>query len=132
MIIRLTKQRQAILSLLNEYGHLSFLELKEHLIKEDKDISLATLYRNISSLLDNKLIRKVDLASLKDTYYELVDKKEHDHFICIKCNRLIDVDKKDDSSLSYLDSKNNLILTKNINYYGICKSCLAKDDENKS
>ncbi len=123
---RMTSQRKEILEALSILGHSSFDTLLDYFKKNNKKISLSTLYRNITSLEADNYIRKVD-ANTKNILYELTRLDEHDHFICVKCNKVIDIFNKK-KHLKY-DKDGNLIEKTNITYYGVCKECLEKENK---
>lgn len=124
---RMTSQRKDILEALGFLGHASFHTVFDYLISNGKKISLSTLYRNISSLEDDKYIRKVDLINGDEIMYELTRLDEHEHFVCTKCGRVIDIFNK--KKHRHYDDNGNLIEKTSITYYGVCKDCLKKEKE---
>ncbi len=127
---RLTKQRKYIIEAVSNLGHATLNMVSTYLSENNLKMSLATIYRNLTSLTDDNILRKVD-ASLDDTYYELVSYKAlHDHFICKKCGRIIDVDKVTYSKKSHFkDKSENEVDNMSINYYGTCKDCLNSNNK---
>ncbi len=133
---RLTKQRKYIIEAVKVLNHASLNDIYSYLLKNNLKISLATLYRNLSSLTKDNILRKVD-ASLNETNYELVSFKPlHDHFICLKCGKIIDIDIKNDNKNNHLDEydlsslkliSNSQISYRLSNYYGTCNECLLKN-----
>ncbi len=65
-----------------------YLKLKESSSK----IVLATVYNNLNSLYENKLIRKVSVEGRPDRYDKII---KHDHLVCKQCGRLTDITLKD-------------------------------------
>lgn len=88
--LKTTPQRIGILEIMNKFGHLSvdnlFIEIKKHF----SSISLATLYKNINSMLKNSLLTEVKAPTYK-THYEIT-KTPHAHFVCTKCGEHKDID----------------------------------------
>ena len=92
-------------------AHLSADEIYEGLLKEGKNISLATVYRNLSILVDEYKIASVMTDSKKQVYDKTC--KPHDHFVCTKCHRMYDIDLPYDG-LSKLNLPNSLIFQLNL------------------
>jgi Fe2+ or Zn2+ uptake regulation protein len=78
---RNTKQKTAILNVLEDNHLLSAQELSELL----PDINKSTIYRNLQRLQDDGKLQKVEVGA--ETKYELLDAHEdHEHFVCEVCN----------------------------------------------
>ena len=122
---RQTKPRKMIIDCLNNLHHASFDDIFSYLEEnnESKKISLSTSYRNISFLEQDGIIRKVDSA-MSEPFYELTNMPKHDHFICTKCHKIVDIPRK--IKKEKYDDYGNLIQEISINEYGICKDCLEK------
>ncbi len=125
---RLTKQRKYIIEALKDLGHATFDDIEHYLSKNNLHLSLATLYRNISSLSKDGIIRKVD-CSLPSIYYELKeDIRPHNHFICLKCHKIIDIENT--NKYYYIDENDNEVFYQTTNSYGYCKECrCGKNDD---
>mgnify|MGYP002515565645 CR=1 FL=1 len=124
---RETSQRRVILNEMHMLGHAKKSEFIKHIQSKYPGFNLATIYRNLESLCDDNLLRKVS-SNLDEDIYEDTTKELHDHFICLNCGKIIDI--KNKSCLdSFLDDSGNLIKSKSITYYGICKDCLKKQKD---
>ena len=119
---RNTVQRQEIIEVLkNSYNHPTIRELYE--LVSDKNIGQATVYRTVNSLVSDDIIRRIDTPNGIPYDY----RKDHYHFYCLKCNKIIDV---------FLDNNliDNILLTSNLKdvrhinlvFEGICDSCKGK------
>ena len=86
-----SKQREEILSVLKQMNaHLTADEIYEKVKKNNSTVSKSTVYRNLKELVDEKIIWKI---SINDSQYKYdYPKKEHNHVICIKCGKIIDID----------------------------------------
>lgn len=83
----------------------------------------STVYNCLNFLVDNKYIRRIHIANNSDRYDRNL--KPHDHFICRKCNNVID----EDSIFSFsnqFDKHANKIESYELIYQGICFKCLNK------
>ena len=88
--------------------------------KEIPDISLGTVYRNLNSLVENKLIKKIPLTI--DRYDKNTD---HCHLCCMKCEKIIDtgllnIDKY------ILNNYNFKVLSSDVVLMGICNDCMER------
>ena len=87
--LKATPQRIAIIDLMHRTGHISIDDLYTAIKEKFASISLATLYKNIHSMMDVSLIREVKVPGYK-TKYE-IEKAAHAHVMCKKCGELKDI-----------------------------------------
>ncbi len=88
--LKATPQRLAIIQLMHTAGHISIEELYQAIREKFTSISLATLYKNVNTMLNVSLIREVKIAGQK-TKYE-IEKEAHAHIMCKSCGTLKDID----------------------------------------
>jgi Fur family transcriptional regulator, peroxide stress response regulator len=88
--LKATPQRLAIIQLMHQAGHISIDELYQKIREKFTSISLATLYKNVNTMLDVTLIREVKIAGQK-TKYE-IEKEAHAHIMCKSCGELKDIE----------------------------------------
>lgn len=92
--LRLTPQRTLILSLLNETDeHLDAEGI--FVLARDRmpGLNLATVYRTLAVLKDMGLVEQRYFArDHKREYYEAVGKREHYHFTCLGCGKVLEVE----------------------------------------
>jgi len=93
------------------------------------DLSLATVYRNLSLLSDMGLITTLETLD-KSIHYD-GNTDPHSHFICERCSKIIDlgVERGLPEDISELGL---LVRHKKIIYYGLCPDCqqnTAEDDD---
>ncbi|WP_024787875.1 MULTISPECIES: Fur family transcriptional regulator [unclassified Lebetimonas] len=123
--LKTTPQRLAILKELENQGHASIEEIYEKIKEMFPSISLATIYKNITSLKEEGIISEVCLH--QKPKYEL-SKEDHAHFICKNCGRVIDVPLNksiiNDIEEKFPDTQKELYI------YGICEEC-KKEMKNK-
>lgn len=122
--IRNSKKRKAIIDYLtNNYSHPTAEKIYEDLKVNIKDLSLGTVYRNLK-LLEN--IGEVKAIQIENNicHYELT-KQKHIHFVCKKCNDIIDLNDIDEKQLSNfsLKYKDYLISDMSLTLYGLCPKC---------
>ena len=122
-----SKQREALVSLLQHTkSHPSADALYLELKKEFPKISLATVYRNLNSLLEQNEIIKIDIGNGTEHYDACVD--PHYHFVCEHCSAIIDLDVPVRMELLEEVSKETdmVIHSHTVLFYGICKKCQEK------
>ncbi len=119
-------QRKEILHIfLNTHKHLTAKELYRIVQKRHPLVGCATIYRTLKLLCESGLCRELKLEDGTTRYEHLYGHRHHDHLICTKCGRFIEVV---DPEIERLQEK----LAKfygfsperhRMEIYGICKGC---------
>ena len=118
--MRNTKQNSLVLDIVNNsYNHPTAYDVYLECIKVMPNISLGTVYRNLNKLVGKRLIQRFEL---KDNIVRYDKNVSHDHFICSKCNKVIDLEKNNITYDEMIDD--NRILMVRVFYDGICCDCL--------
>ena len=118
--IKYSRQREAIINFLSTWTDHPTAETVYFYVKETiPNISLGTVYRNLSWLCENNKIKYF----IVDGIVRYDRKDEHDHFICRECNNIIDIHSRPNND-KYVDS--NLVIDYEIKYNGICRECLER------
>ena len=89
--VRLTRQRQILLGLIDKTGaHLDAERLYELAKEKDPKINRVTVYRTLKMLKTGGLVDELDLMHYDGDqhYYETRLKQEHAHAICLRCGRV--------------------------------------------
>jgi Fur family ferric uptake transcriptional regulator len=89
--VRLTRQRQILLDLIDHSGdHLDAERLYQLAKEKDPKLNRVTVYRTLKMLKDGGLVDELDLMHLggDQHYYETRMKQEHAHVICLRCGRV--------------------------------------------
>ena len=89
--IRLTRQRQLLLDLIEESGeHLDAEALYTLARQRDPRLNRVTVYRTLKMLKQGGLVDELDLMHFvgDQHYYETRRKQEHAHIICLRCGRV--------------------------------------------
>ena len=116
--MRNTKQRNLIFEIINNsYDHLTAYQVYEIARKEISNISLGTVYRNLSYLVSDNKIREIEVSGT--LRFDRNDK--HAHFICNECGDIIDVFDSILDDGKYVDG--NLVMDYEIKLKGICRKC---------
>ena len=124
-MIKHSRQRDAIrLNLMGRCDHPT-AEMVYMDIKEDfPNISLGTVYRNLSLLSDLGEIQKISTGTGPDRFDGNV--KAHCHFQCKKCYDVLDLSFEYPEDFNTHAGKNfsGLIEESIVQFYGLCPSCL--------
>lgn len=127
---KFSKQRELILrTVLSSNEHLTADNIYERLKSNNPNLSLGTVYRNLTQLEEHGYIKKINIPGDPVRFDGNTD--EHDHFICENCKTIIDINKDeiecvDDS----LRKKGLKINSTEIILRGICNNCNT-DAQNK-
>lgn len=121
-----SRQREAILSeLCGRTDHPTAEELYLSLKEEMPNLSLGTVYRNLSLLSEEGTIRKLSCGGAD--HFD-GNTAQHYHFLCNRCGRLYDLpmpvfEELDREAQKYLPC---LVDYHRLTFYGICQSCMEK------
>jgi len=124
--LRLTKQREMILeSFLAVEDHISAEELYRIIIKKDPSIGLATVYRTMNLLKECGLARELQFGDGQTRYEHVLDHAHHDHFICMRCGKIIEFASPDIEKMQELISREKgfKVLKHKLELYGFCRDC---------
>lgn len=121
--MKYSKQRELILQVVEtSCDHPSAIQVYERVASILPKISLGTVYRNLNVLVEVGLIKR-----LSDGDYDRFDATmcHHDHFRCVLCGGIVDVqhpllsqlDEQIMNETGYLIQNHELIFT------GVCDSC---------
>jgi len=87
--LRYTHQRQSIWDeMCATNDHRDAEEIYLSLRNKGKNVSRATLYRTIDVLVNNRLVRKLELGDGRARYENKINSAHHDHLICIQCGKI--------------------------------------------
>jgi Fur family ferric uptake transcriptional regulator len=89
--IRLTRQRQILLELIEQSGqHLDAEQLYERAKLRDPKINRVTVYRTLKMLKQGQMVDELDLMHYEGDqhYYETRMKQEHAHVVCLRCGKV--------------------------------------------
>lgn len=124
--LKATPQRLCILKTLAKHTHPTIDELYDEIKKDYPSISLATVYKNLGTLIDCGIVVEVARPNLKSKYD--IFEKPHIHLVCKKCGNVIDCDCQTADLKNYHENLQKNLKTKiqdlNITaFINECKSC---------
>jgi Fe2+ or Zn2+ uptake regulation protein len=121
--LKITPARLLLLDFLKHAKKpLSIKEIAKTLNKGGAD--LVTLYRNIESLKNLKLVKQINLKG-RQAYYELATGKHHHHIICINCGKLEDVEVPEIKLSKLFLKKRGFaeVADHSLEFFGLCVEC---------
>ncbi len=120
--LKATPQRLAILDIIHKYGHINIDNLYSEIKGQFSSISLATIYKNINSMTESKLLAEVKLPNAKSVY-EIV-KDGHAHLKCEVCGDIEDMSIDANSIFSEISQQHHFKINhSDVILSGICKNC---------
>ena len=124
--LRNTRQREEILdAFLAANGHITIEELYNEVAKKDTGIGYATVYRNMNLMRECGLAEEIKIGKQKTRFEPPYGHKHHDHLICLKCGRFIEVNDENIERLQVkLTEANNFTPVRHkLEIYGYCNKC---------
>ena len=124
----LTAQRGLLLELIRgAEGHVDAGDLYNIARKKEPRISLATIYRNLKLFKELGLITESSLGEAH-SHYEIKDKTEHHHLICVGCGLVIEFESPlIDKAVAKTERENGFDITSaQLKLEGYCSKCRRK------
>jgi len=121
---RHSRQRDRIMELLKSTGsHPPADWIYDELKKEFPNLSMGNVYRNLSILMEQGLVKKIDFGSTFDRFDANITR--HYHFICEQCGSITDLAIPFDESLNKRVAEHTPFTVKHhrIEFYGFCDIC---------
>jgi Fur family ferric uptake transcriptional regulator len=124
--LRNTRQREAILeAFLSGEKHITVEELFNLAKKKYPEIGYATVDRNLKLMVECGLAEEMKIGKQKTRYEQKIGHEHHDHLLCLKCGRFIEVrDDKIEKLQEKLAEANDFTpMRHKLEIYGFCKKC---------
>jgi len=124
--LRNTRQREEILdAFLSSGKHITAEELFNIVKKRDAGVGYATVHRNLKLMCECGIADEMKIGTKKTRYEQKYGHEHHDHLICMKCGRFIEVhDDKIERLQEKLAEANDFIPKRHrLEIYGLCKKC---------
>ena len=121
--LKATIQRTSILKSIDQAGHINIDEIYEDVKEQYPTLSLATIYKNIILMQQNRVIIEVPMNGEKSKYE--LKKDDHIHLICQHCGSIQDRDITEDTQKTLI-IENFQLNSSQINLYGVCQECQTK------
>ena len=123
-----SRQREEIIKVIKDsYNHPTAEEVYMIVKAKDPGVSRSTVYRNLTLLVEEKIINKISMKVGPDRYDYI--REVHNHVLCTKCGKIVDFE----YSFEYeklkeiaLKQTGIEISEEGIALEGICDSCKNK------
>ena len=128
--LRMTRQRKLILrELQRQRTHPTADELHHAIRKRLPKISLATVYRNVKTLCELGLLKRVDVPGFQTRYDAFLE--PHHHIRCVECGRVDDLECCPVCTVARAAERvaqgtDYEILDHTLEFTGICPNCRKK------
>jgi|SRR5579885_743608 Fur family ferric uptake transcriptional regulator len=122
--LKLTRQRELILTAFLKMEHVTAEQLHVMLSKRHSHIGLATIYRTLNLFCEAGIAQARHFGT--QTQYDNVSHKgHHDHLICTGCGKIVEFANCDIERLQEEVAKRNgfTIQTHKLELYGLCAAC---------
>lgn len=129
-------KREAIFqALASSRVHPSAEWLYEHLKPSLPDLSLGTVYRNLTVFKQNGTVRSLGVFNGQERFD--ADLSPHSHFVCQGCFSIMDVPAGkaliESSVCSFVEKECGVtVISHNVVFYGFCRQCAQKGISNGS
>ena len=124
--LRVTPHRLAVLSVIANYSEPLTVQAIFDTLRKKYSIDQATIYRNLLSLHEVGLLRRLDFNH-GHAHYELETGAPSSQFVCNKCETIEKLEAKEiDEVIKRISKKSKKFKTLSshtIEIYGICKQC---------
>ena len=131
--LKATFQRTQILEVIEKYGHIAIERIYEEVSKVHASLSLATIYKNIITMVDRGVLTEVPIIGQKSKY-ELA-KEDHLHLVCTGCGEVVDrmLDNATaENTLQVAQSAGFVLDHRQVTLYGMCEECRSKQKSQTS
>lgn len=122
--MKFSKQRELILNAVKDNTvHPTADFIYDYLKKDNPNLSLGTVYRNLSQLVNHGYIQKVSMPGLPDRFDANVI--DHNHMICDVCGNIQDIHSDILKNIpSAISNELDIEITScTVILHGICKNC---------
>jgi Fur family ferric uptake transcriptional regulator len=127
--LRHTAQRQQILEVfLSTERHVTVQELYDLVRKRHKSIGYATVARTVKLMSESGVCRQVDFGEGVQRFEHKYGHEHHDHLICLKCGRFVEIYSKRLEKLQVELVKRHGFIQQyhKMDIFGLCPRCGRK------
>lgn len=125
---KMTPQRRAVIAALAECGEFpTAQQILKRVRQANPDISLDTIYRNLSLLSDLGLVNEIRLRGREGNVFELTSGGHHHHLVCISCGKTqcLDFCPVSRQDIAKAEAHGFEVLSHSLDFYGYCAICRA-------
>lgn len=132
-MLKYSRQRESIKNfLMQRHDHPSAETIYQGIKEEFPNISLGTVYRNLSLLVNLGEILKISTGNGPDRFDANI--QSHYHFFCNKCGHVLDLEMESIEHINVIADHNfkGEVEGSVTHFFGKCPDCLAKEISQKS
>ena len=127
--LRLTKTRKAFASLFSRSKiPLSVSDILREFRLMRIAVNKTTVYRELERMQSLGIVESMRLRDRRQ-YYELASREHHHHLVCVRCERVEDVDVDEKELLAEEQKvsreKDFAIIRHSLEFFGVCMGCQA-------
>ena len=128
--IKYSRQREMILNQVKNFPvHPTADEVYTALKKDNPELSLGTVYRNLNLLSELGQLKKIHIDNAKERYDARTDR--HSHLLCTVCNRVFDIT---DDALNGIEARISekygyIVEDVSLNIKGRCAECADLEEK---
>jgi len=121
--LKLTRQREIILDAFLKNDHITAEDLYSQISNGNIHLGLATIYRTLNLLCELGIGQQRHFGDSKVLYDNVLNKKHHDHLICIQCGKITEFECPDIEKIQEeMAERNCFVLERHrLELYGHCK-----------
>ena len=130
---RKTRQLEQVFAVLQgDHTHPFARQVYRRVHRKLPRISLATVYRNLHTLVEEGKIRTLLLDDQGARFDP--ETRRHDHFVCERCGGVVDLfpRRARQLDLSSLAKQGYVVTTHSVTVHGVCQSCAARRRTSRS
>ena len=120
--LRVTKQRAAVLDVLQQHPHSDATFIESAVRRGDGTISKQAVYDVLATLTGVGVVRRVDVGGTA-ALYELRSGPQHHHAVCRNCAAIFDIDPDGNPTGQASPPPGFVIEEVDVIYRGICPDC---------
>ena len=126
-----SRKREAILQKIRgTHIHPTAEWVYQELKNEYPDLSLGTVYRNLTRFKEDGTIRSLGVINGQEHFDGKLN--AHDHFLCVECGRILDLVRPAflEESIGHLEKTSNLVVRSyDLLLRGTCPACCKKQKQ---
>ena len=124
---KITPQRRAVINALLDCDQFpTALQLLEYVKNSQPDVSLDTVYRNLSLLKELGMVNEIQTGNQNGNRFEiLTNGHHHHHVICLKCGKVqcLHFCPISTAEIEQVESNGFSIVSHSLEFYGYCQEC---------
>ena len=129
--MRYSKQRELVLQTVEALcDHPTAEEIYEKTVPECPNISLGTVYRNLNSLVDAGLVRRVSIPGKADRFDHTLC--WHSHLYCNACGNVVDAEVDEKQVMKLVRRQKGVVQDCAVVLFGLCEDCARRQTERET